>query len=87
MLKKPKKSQLEIHMSFSYNKSYSLNLHVININGKICNFSKFFPKKFFSLNSITRKQVFLMYLLDGYLKIKCFILSKTTMVKLILHLF
>ncbi len=39
---KPKKSQLEIHMSFTYNKSYSLYLHVTYIIGKICYFQKLF---------------------------------------------
>ena len=40
ILKKTKESQLEINMSFTYNKSYSLNLHVIYINLKICNILK-----------------------------------------------
>jgi hypothetical protein len=57
LMKKTKKSQPEINMSFTYNKSFSLNLHVLYINGNICTFSKFFPK-IFPLE-ITCKQVFL----------------------------
>ncbi len=56
-------------MSFTYNKSYSLNLHVIYTNGKICNFSKFIPKIFFS-SKLHVNKYFYMYLLDGYLKLR-----------------
>ncbi len=34
LMKKTKKLQQEIRMSFNNNKRYSLNLHVIHINGK-----------------------------------------------------
>jgi len=53
LIKKIKKTQLEIQMSFTYNKSYSFNLHVIYIIGKI------FSNKFFFPLEITFKQVFL----------------------------
>ncbi len=36
---KTKKSQLDIHVSVTYNKSFSLNSQVIYTNAKICNFN------------------------------------------------
>jgi len=53
-------------MSFFILKAIHLILHVINIDVKICNFSKFFPKMFSSLE-ITCKQVFLHVFINMYM--------------------
>ncbi len=60
LIKKIKKTQLEIQMSFTYNKSYSFNLHVIYIIGK----------KIFSPSKLHLNKCFYVYLLDGYLKFR-----------------